>query len=53
MYIGVVRCVYLQNGKSDSVWLWYDTLRLRCVAMQWDAKLCLRVNRRQRRDSCG
>ena len=42
-YIGVCRCVNLRNGKSDSVRLRCDAnaLRMRC-----DAKLCVRVKRR-------
>ena len=41
--IGVCRCVNLRNGKSDSVRLRCDAnaLRMRC-----DAKLCVRVKRR-------
>ena len=38
------------NGKSDSVRLRCDALRLRCDALRCDAKLCVRV---KRRDSAG
>ena len=40
--IGVCRCVYLRNGKSDLVRLRCDVSRLRCVAiaMLCDAMQC-------------
>ena len=45
-YIGVCGCVYSREGKSASVQLRRDALRLRCVAMRCDAKRsCVRVRR--------